>query len=114
MLPHAETTESILGRKWRLKYNRSHDREFASAKMDRLSGGRMTYTPMREGLESCLRTFLEGDRRFRRLSAKSEAYMDRLTKSHTPLSAFPSLKDKTKYCVGMYTPYFAIMERRMK
>lgn len=71
----------------------------------------MEYTPMRKGLRRCMREFLQGDRAFRHISAKSEAYMDRLSHSRTPLSAFPSTVDKAKYCVGRYTPYFDMIRR---
>ena len=74
----------------------------------------MYYMPMRDGLKKCLQEFLQSDRRFRHISYKSEAYMDWLTDSRTELSRFPSVKEKIKYCVERYTPYFAIVQKRLK
>lgn len=113
ILPHAVQMEEALGRAWRLKYNRIYNRAFDSSKLDEVCGG-MRYTPMREGLVQCLSEFLQSERRFGAISFKSEAYMDRLTHTRTPLSAFDSPKKSLKYAVARYTPYFALDERRRK
>lgn len=113
ILPHAEQMEEALGRAWRLKYNRIYNRAFDSSKLDAICGG-LEYTPMREGLAQCLTEFLQGERRFGTISFKSEAYMDRLTHTRTPLSAFENPKDSLKYVIARYTPYFSLDKRRRK
>lgn len=106
MLPHAGDCENVLGRKWRLKYNRIYNRQFDSSKMARLSGGRMTYTPIGEGLEKCVEEFLKGGWTPGAI-AFSEAYFDKVLHTQARLSEFPGWKQKVKYLIGRYTPYFA-------
>ena len=107
MLPHAEDCEIILGRKWRLKYNRIYNRRFDSSKMDNLSKGKMTYTPIEDGLKKCLDEFLKDDQKCIEISAVREAYFDSVLHMHTKLSEFSGTKQKVKYLIARYTPYFA-------
>lgn len=107
MLPHAEDCEIILGRKWRLKYNRIYNRRFDSSKMDRLSDGKMTYTPIEDGLKKCLNEFLKDGLKRGEINAFSEAYFDTVLHTHTKLSEFSGKKQKVKYLIARYTPYFA-------
>lgn len=60
ILPHAEKTAEILGRKWQLKYNRIYDRVFDSTKIDTICGVKIQYTPIKDGLRCCLEEFLQG------------------------------------------------------
>ncbi len=106
MLPHAEDCETILGRKWRLKYNRLYNRHFNSSKMDLLSDGKMRYTPIEDGLKTCLDEFFHEGCKYGGLSAANEAYMDKITHTHTGLGEFSDWKQKVKYLVARYTPYF--------
>lgn len=112
MLPHAEDCEIILGRKWRLKYNRIYNRRFDSSKMDRLSEGRMTYTPIEDGLRKCMDEFMKDGRALRPIRAYTEAYFDKVSHTRVRLSEFPGWKQKGKYLIARYTPCFAY--RRIK
>ena len=114
MLPSAEECETIFGRKYRYKYNRIYNRSFDSSKMDKLSGGRMTYTPIKEGLENCLSEFLSTDHRFDEIGAVNEAYMDKACHRRTKLSAFSNNKTKVKYFIARYTPYLLWKKIRNK
>ena len=107
MLPHAEECETILGRKWRLKYNRIYNRRFDPSRMDALSGGRMVYTPIEDGLRKCMDEFVKDGCQAEPASVLSEAYFDKV--SHTPavLSGFSGWKPKVKYLIARYTPYLA-------
>lgn len=105
MLPHAEECETILGRKWRLKYNRIYNRRFDSSKMDSLSGGRMSYTPIETGLARCVDEFFRDGCKYSSLHILNEAYMDRRTHVSTKLSEFHGFEKKVKYLIARYTPY---------
>lgn len=106
MLPHAEDCEIIFGRKWRLKYNRLYNRQFDSSKMNLLSGNKMTYMPIEDGLLNCVEEFFCGGSKHRGLIALSEAYMDSATQNHTKLSEFSGWNSKVKYFIARNTPYF--------
>lgn len=112
MRPHAEDCEIILGRKWRLKYNRIYNRRFDSSKMARLSDGKMTYCAIEDGLRKCMDEFVTDGCKFGKISASSEAYFDKVAHTHAKLSEFSGYKPKVKYLIARYTPYFAY--RRIK
>lgn len=107
MLPHARDCETILGRKWRLKYNRIYNRRFDSSKMDALSGGRMVYMPIENGLRNCVDAFIKDGCKFGQLSILSEAYMDKASHTHAKLSEFSGWKSRIIYLIARYTPYLA-------
>ncbi len=73
--------------------------------MASLSGGKMTYTPIEDGLRKCVREFINDGNKAVPFSAIEEAYMDKV--SHTParLSGIPGWKKKVKYLMARYTPY---------
>ena len=106
MFPHAEDCEIILGRKWRLKYNRIYNRHFDSSKMDRLSNGRMTYMPIEDGLRKCFNEFVIDSQECGKINAVKEAYFDSVLHTHTKLSEFIGTKQKVKYLIARYSPYF--------
>lgn len=109
-LEDAETAADMLGKKWQLKYCRNYDREFDSTKIDVICGCKIQYKPIEEGLQDCLRAFLDGGV-MPAARIKYEAYMDRLTGVKAPLSEFASWQSKVIYCIGRYTPYFDVMKR---
>ena len=74
--------------------------------MDRLSEGKMTYTPIEDGLKKCLTEFLKDDRKSGKISALKEAYFDSVLHTRTKLSEFSGMKQKVKYIIARYTPYF--------
>ena len=111
MLPCAEECENILGRTWRLKYNRMYNRRFDSSKMDSLSGGRMAYIPIEDGLRKCICRFVENGCSCGSLSPLSEAYMDRIAHTHTGLGEFRGYRKKAVYLVARYTPYIALRKK---
>ena len=106
MFPHAEDYEIVFGRKWRLKYNRIYNRCFDSSKMDRLSNGRMTYMPIEDGLRKCLNEFVNNSQECGKISALREAYFDNVLHTYTNLSEFSGIKQKCKYLIARYSPYF--------
>lgn len=109
MRPHAEDCEIILGRKWRLKYNRIYNRRFDSSKMALLSDDKMTYCAIEDGLRKCMDEFVTDGCKFGKISASSEAYFDKVSHTHAKLSEFSGYRPKVKYLIARYTPYFAYM-----
>lgn len=93
-----------LGNVYQLKYDRLFHRSFDSAKADQICGEAIAYRDAGSGLRACLEAFLDGDRRFRDISWKTEAYMDRLTGERTPFKEIPSFKMKAAYFLWRYMP----------
>ena len=62
------------------------------------------------GLEICLRAFLK-EPKFYELPLVICSYMDRIARDYTPLSQIDGIKNKLKYAIGRYTPYFEIKQR---
>ena len=108
ILKNAETVADVLGRKWQLKYCRNYNREFDSAKIETICGCKIQYKPIAEGLQDCLRAFLDSGV-MPAAQAHYEAYMDSLTDTRSSLSEFASWKSKAIYCIGRYTPYFDVV-----
>lgn len=103
---NAEELAAILGRKWQLKYNRLYDRRFSCTKADRICNFAMEYISMENGLRKSLRKAMSKKLGFSNVHWVAEAYMDRVTKERTELSEINSNKEKIKYLIARYTPYF--------
>ncbi len=67
----------------------------------------MTYTPIEDGLRKCVAEFLKDGQRCAKISVLREAYFDKVLHTRTKLSAFSGWKQKVKYLIARYTPYFA-------
>lgn len=96
----------LLGNKYQYYYDRLYDRSFDSEKVDKICKKNIQYCGIREGLEKCLKEFIEGNKKFRNINWKFEAYADRICGERTKLKEIDTLKNKLRYWIFRYTPYF--------
>lgn len=96
-----------LGKEYQVKYARAINREFDNTKLFSIIG-KMNFISAEEGLTKCVKAFVEGQYKFKTISWKNEALMDRLSNEKTPLKAFPKIKWKIMYLVARYLPYFSL------
>ena len=99
-----------MGNKYQVIYDRLFDRRFDNTKFLQ-AVGECEFESSEIGLEKCLRAFLERPK-FREMPVRAYAYMDKITGGHTPLSQFwggEKMKNKIKYVIGRYTPYFKLV-----
>ena len=99
-----------MGNKYQVIYDRLLDRSFNNDKFLR-AAGECDFVPTENGLEKCLREFLRAPE-FREVSPKIQAWIDREVGERTPLTQFKGMKNKVKYVIGRYTPYFNIQIMR--
>lgn len=105
-IPKADYIAQITGNQWRLKYNRIYDRTFDCSKLDTLCKRKMPFMPMRQGLQKCLREYIntyEGQMLIS-TSMRLEAYADKLAGERTPSACFKNTTDKIKYFVARSMP----------
>ena len=98
-----------LGKYYQIKYARSISRRFDNSKLEALIGT-FRFVDPDTGLKECLMQFLEGERRFRNVSWKAEAYFNKVTKDRLKDKNL-SKKDRVKYLIGRYTPYFHLKSK---
>lgn len=91
-----------MGNHYQIKYDRLFDRMFDNEKITRLIGG-INFVPTKDGLERCLRKFLEAPR-FRNISITKLVWMDKETGEKTRLAYITSSKSKIKYVLFRYVP----------
>lgn len=96
---------TALGRTYQIKYARRINRTFDCRKLDSIVG-ELSFTNAEEGLKKSLEGFFSEGQRFGAINGKAHAYFDLISKEYTPVSAFSTKKEKFKYLVGRYTPYF--------
>lgn len=99
----------VIGNKYQVIYDRLFDRRFDNAKFLKVVGEFEFHSP-EIGLEICLREFLK-EPKFYELPLVICSYMDRIARDYTPLSQIDGIKNKLKYAIGRYTPYFEIKQR---
>jgi nucleoside-diphosphate-sugar epimerase len=102
---HVEKISNPLGKNYQVKYARAINREFDNSKLFSIIGN-MDFISAENGLTNCVRRFVEGPRRFKTISWKNEALLDRISHERTPLKSFKKAKWKAFYLVARYTPYF--------
>lgn len=96
----------LLGNHYQFKYDRLFNRSFNSEKVDRICHKDIDYVGIEEGLSRCLKEFIAGNREFRRINWKFEAFADKICGEKTSLKEIDTFKNKIKYLVFRYTPYF--------
>ena len=94
----------VMGNKYQVIYDRLFDRRFNNEKFLK-TAGECDFVSPENGLEKCLREFLCTPE-FREIPSKIQAYMDREMEERTSLIQFKGMKNKVKYVIGRYTPYF--------
>ena len=70
----------------------------------------MTYTPIEDGLKKCVDEFVKDGCKIGNISILREAYFDKVLHTRTKLSDFSDRKQKIKYIIARYTPYFTYMK----
>lgn len=106
LIDSSERMGLAIGSQYQIQYDRLFDRKFDNSKWMRITG-EYKFTSPQEGLERCLRAFLNHPE-FRVITMQAQAWMDKETGERTPLAQFSGYKNKMKYIIGRYTPYFAI------
>lgn len=96
-----------LGKEYQVKYARAVNREFDNTKLFSIIG-EVNFISAEEGLTKCVRAFIEEKYKFKTISWRNEALMDRFSKEKTPLKAFAKTKWKIMYLVARYLPYFSL------
>lgn len=106
---YADDPKSVyeaMGNKYQVIYDRLFDRIFDNSKLKSVVG-EIPFTAPEIGPERCLRELL-GEPKFRTVSVKAQAWMDKEMKERTALNQFSGITNKIKYLVGRYTPYFKV------
>lgn len=96
--------EKFMGNHYQIQYDRLYNRRFDSGKLERVCGDKIAYTPIEDGLEICLRRFIEGKLTFRGIDGGVEGYMDKYTKEHIRINCKLSMKQKLKYAMAKNMP----------
>ncbi len=95
-----------MGNKYQVIYDRLFNREFDNSKFEGVVG-KLKFTEPEKGLKQCLIEFLDNPK-FRDIPMRSQAWMDKEMKEHTPLKQIDGATNKIKYSIGRYTPYFVL------
>ncbi len=111
-VPSALETGKLLGRYYQIKYARFVSRRFSSSKIEKLSTG-MSFTPPEEGLRQALKDFLDKPD-FRGFSVRSYAWFDKVSHEATSLKEIASFKQRVKYLLFRYSPYFWLVQRHLR
>ncbi|WP_147566353.1 NAD-dependent epimerase/dehydratase family protein [Clostridium tyrobutyricum] len=94
---------NVMRNEYQVKYDRLFNRVFDNSKADKLCNEKIMYVDMREGLERCLREYINS-KPVGGLSPRIEAYFNRITGERTSSSEFASSKAYIKYLLFRYTP----------
>lgn len=86
---------------YQVKYARAINREFNNEKLVSLIGN-TEFMCLEDGLNECVKLFVDNGAPFGYISWKHQAYFDRFTKEATPIDAFPKMKNKLAYLVSRY------------
>lgn len=103
--------EKIMRNQYQVKYDRLYNRRFDSEKVNQICDEEIQYCGIEQGLVNCLEEFLDNRRVFKNKSWELDAYMDKVSGERTVLSDIPSMKEKMKYIIARYLPYFRIAYR---
>lgn len=106
LIDSSERMGQLILNPYQIQYDRLFDRKFDNSKFKRVTGERGFISPQ-EGLEHCLRIFMEKPK-FRNITVKEQAWMDKETRERSSLSYFSGYESKMKYMIGRYTPYFKL------
>jgi len=87
-------------------YDRAYNRCFDTSKIHKVFSAPLHFTDIQHGLAECIDEFLT-DPKFKGISWKSEAAMDRICGERTPLSEIHGWKNKVIYLLARYTDYYA-------
>lgn len=96
LIEDSEELRTVSGNRWAIDYDRLYDRTFDNSKVLATAGGH-DFTPPLEGLEKCLREFLRGDKEFRQIDQRYEAWADMVAGEVTPLGQFPTARKRLSY-----------------
>lgn len=103
LIDTSEKMGKVMGDQYKIRYDRLFDRTFNNGEILRLTGG-IDFMPPKDGLERCLREFLEKPGFLYVPWSEVLAWMDKEAGEKTRLTELPSLKRKIKYVFYRYAP----------
>lgn len=106
-------TERAIDDTAQVKYDRLYHRRFDNSK---ICSAVKDFRPVsiREGLTRCLTEFLTGSHDFREIDTRSEAVMDKISGTSTPLREIPSNGGQARYILHRYAPFLVPVMRAAK
>lgn len=104
-IDNMDELEKFMGNHYQVHCDRLYDRRFDSNKLDTVCGKKIEYTPIAEGLETCLSRFIKENEQFRQIGWYAEAYMDKIVGEKCHFSTLLSIKQKLGCCIIRYLPF---------
>lgn len=92
----------IWGESYQIKYDRMYNRVFDNSKFENVCKDKVEFKTLEKGLEESIKNFKINGLRFRYISTKNQAIMDKMVKEKTKVK---TLKEKIKYIIYRYTIY---------
>lgn len=108
MLENSSELAKVMSNYNQVYYDRMYDRVFDNTKIEDISSEKVIYVEPEEGLELCLREFIDKKYSFKNINIILEAYMDKVTGEHMKLRVLSNWKMRIKYAVARYTPYIKL------
>ena len=106
-IDNMDELEKFMGNHYQVHCDRLYDRRFDSSKLDTVCGKMIKYTPIAEGLETCLSRFIKENKQFRQIGWYAEAYMNKIVGEEFDQDTVLSMKQKVGYTVIRYLPFTA-------
>lgn len=103
-IDNMDELEKFMGNHYQVYCDRLYDRRFDSSKLDTVCGKKIEYTPIPEGLETCLSRFIKENEQFRQIGWYAEAYMDKIADEEETYRTKLSIKQKLGYMVIRHLP----------
>ena len=94
---------NVIGNQYQVFYDRLYNRVFDNKKIIDFCGSDFQFTPLKEGLNFCVREFIKSPE-FKQRNLYLEAYLNRKTGENPHPELFSSTKDIWKYYGFYYTP----------
>lgn len=85
-------------------YDRLYHRVFDNSKLMQVIGKKILFTPMKDGLEECLRKFMQNPKWLYAPVVKAEAFINSKTSEVMPLNEVNGIKPKLRYIEYRYFP----------
>ena len=96
---------NVMGNEYQIFYDRIYNRVFDNSKIMNICNSAFRFTPVKEGLRSCLKQFIQSPR-WGYINVKVEAYLNRKSGEKENLRLLNGKKEIMKYCGHFYAPIF--------
>lgn len=106
MIDESAYLSNSIGNTYKWKYDRSYDRVFDNSKIMSICGNDIEFVSMRKGLREVLKKALKNNVSDGISNIKVEAFLDRCTGEKEPLTNIKGSRERLKYWIYRYTPYF--------